>query len=283
METKKYLDFHMHTYYSDGIATPTDAVKTARFNDLDYIAITDHDNLRGIEEAIQAGKKYEVEVIPGVEITTNKYHILGLGVNTDKDFWQYIQFSAEEQRKVCKRKVETLQRKGVPINMKKIETLFPKSRLGKMNILYTMAQDEECRKYFKQTYGRKIDTRFYGELIQGKRISDKETLITAKEAIKQIHNAGGLAFIAHPFKDIGLLEELDILLTEGLEGVEIQPNFNGKNDIIRKYALEKNILVTYGSDWHGGLFGRNMLTTGGENIMDEKLRRALKLEEEQNA
>ena len=84
MERKKYIDFHTHTYYSDGIGTPELNVRIARMNGIDILAITDHDKTDGYEEARQAGERWQVKIIPGVEVSTDKCHILGLGLDIYK-------------------------------------------------------------------------------------------------------------------------------------------------------------------------------------------------------
>lgn len=275
---EKYIDFHAHTIYSDGIGTPEDVIKAARFNGIDYLAITDHDNIVAHRNARELGRKWGVEVIAGVEISTDKYHILGLGINPEADSLKdFLAVSAGAQKKVCERRIEGLQTQGIPINLEKVLKCCPEARLGKMNIWYTMAQDEECRAFFRN---RGIPVLSYDNYLDylaksKKEVSDKETEILPAEAIEQIHLAGGLAFIAHPFKDVKELKELDVLVEQGLDGVEIQPNFNGKNEVTRQYALENNLLVTYGSDWHGGIFGRALLMNKGENILSERLAKAL--------
>lgn len=86
-------DFHIHTTASDGRLTPTEVVKLAKRNKVDIIAITDHNTTKGIPEAIEAGKKYGVKVIPGIELSVrynyNKIHILGYFKN---DSYRYDGF-----------------------------------------------------------------------------------------------------------------------------------------------------------------------------------------------
>ena len=82
MTTKKcYADLHVHTFYSDSTFSPEDVVKTAHKTGIDTIAITDHDCVDGIAASIEQGKKYGVNIIPGIEMTVekdkNEVHILG--------------------------------------------------------------------------------------------------------------------------------------------------------------------------------------------------------------
>ena len=280
MERKKYMDLHTHTFYSDGIGTPELNVRTARIQGIELLAITDHDKTEGYEEARIAGEKMQVQVIPGVEVSTDKYHILGLGININNPgFIDFLNFSAEEQKKVCIKRIECLQAKGVPINLEKVMSLFPKSRLGKMNVQYAMIQDKECQEYFLKKEGQILTPEIYNKYLlnlDGKWVEDKMTTITPERAIKEIHAAGGIAIIAHPNKDITDMLEMDELVKLGIDGLEIQPAFNGKTEPFKKYAEERNLLITFGSDYHGGVFGRTFLGRG-ENVLYPRLVEALKL------
>jgi predicted metal-dependent phosphoesterase TrpH len=281
MTKQKYIDFHMHTFYSDGIGTPEFNVRLARLSALDVIAITDHDKISGYEEAKATGEKWQIQVIPGVEISTDKYHILGLGIDPkSKTFNQFLDYSANEQKKVCIKRIDFFREMGCPITLEKVVDAFPKSRLGKFNVLMTLDQDRECQEFFMKKYGQILTKEFYEEMMssdKAKGVVDKMTTITPKEAIYQVHQAGGIAIIAHPFKEIKNIGELDELVKLGLDGLEVQPNFNGRNSKTREYAINNNLLITYGSDFHGGLFGRTILTNEGENVLSQRLAEALRL------
>jgi predicted metal-dependent phosphoesterase TrpH len=94
--------------------------------------------------------------------------------------------------------------------------------------------------------------------------------IDPKLAIDAIHNAGGKAIIAHPFKEVKNLEsELKTLREKGLDGIEMQPNFGMKNLPFLQYATRHNMLVTYGSDYHGGsMSARHLLGRVQNNAID---------------
>jgi len=276
MTTQKHIDFHTHTIYSDGIGTPEFNVRLARLSALDYLAITDHDKIDGYYEAKAAGEKWQLGIIPGVEVSTDKYHILGLGINVEsKSFKEFLRFSADEQEKVCRGRINFFRDLGVPITYDKVKTAFPHARLGKFNVLMTLDQDKECQEFFMNRYGSVLTKEFYDELIKNGKESDKMTAVTSAMTIKEIHLANGLAMIAHPFKDIESLLELDELKKLGLDGLEVQPTYNGRNAETRDYAIRNNMLITYGSDFHGGLFGRPILTNEGENVLDARLAEAL--------
>ena len=86
------VDLHIHTVYSDGTFTPEEVVKLAKEKGLIAISITDHDSVAGIEEALKAGERWELEVVPGVEMSTDvgedEIHILGYYLN-----WKHKELS----------------------------------------------------------------------------------------------------------------------------------------------------------------------------------------------
>ena len=278
----KYIDLHTHTFYSDGILIPTDNVRTARINGVDILAITDHDKTDGYEEARIAGEKYQVQIIPGTEISTAKYHILGLGIDIyNPGFVKFLDESANEQKKVCTKRIEGLQARGVPITLEKVLGIFPNSRLGKMNIMYTMMQDKECQEYFMKNDGQKLTKQIYDSYLRGptgKWISDKLTTINSKMAIDEVHDAGGIAILAHPPLDIKDMSEMEVLLSEGIDGIEVQTRGNGENQKFIDFANKNNLLITYGSDYHGGVFDRDVLSNRGNNILTKELAKALRIE-----
>jgi len=279
MTKPRYIDFHNHSTYSDGSGYPALVVKEARLRDLDVIALTDHDMIEGIPEARQAAKKWGMRFVPGIEISTDRYHILGLGIDIDnQQFREFVRFSESEQSKVCQARVNVLKDKGIPITFEKVLRAFPNSRLGKYNLFMALIQDEECQEYFQRNGGRLTEP-YYKELLKdktGKEIADKLTCINPERAIREIHQANGLAFIAHPFKQVKDMEELEKLRSYGIDGLEVQPNFNGRNDAFEQYAKDNDWLVTYGSDYHGGAFDRLMLRQG-KNVLSPELEKALRL------
>ena len=96
------IDLHMHTCYSDGSFTPSQVVELAHKKGLDIIGITDHDSVNGIKEAISVGKDIGVEIIPGVEISTDiddkEVHLLAYFIDIENEELQkYLSFFRDER------------------------------------------------------------------------------------------------------------------------------------------------------------------------------------------
>ncbi|MGM5480340.1 MAG: PHP domain-containing protein [Nanobdellota archaeon] len=256
---KKYVDLHLHTMFSDGTSTPEQVVKDCALLGLETIAIADHDHVGGYKRAKQEADKWGIELLPGVEITTNKYHILGLNVNLEhKEFLDFIDSSRIIGNKKAYKRVETLAKQGIPITKEKIDYYFPNNMLNKVHIAMTMLLDKECKSYVENTtnknttIGTIINTYFNKHTPAGN-IETKE-FYEPGYIIEMIHQAGGKAILAHPPKDVKSINEIDNLCKKGLDGIEIQPRYGIQNQQYIKYAKEHNLLTTFGSDFHGSRY-----------------------------
>ena len=92
---KLKADLHMHTTFSDGLYTPYELIKKCKERGLSIIAITDHDSVSAFPEAIEYGKEFGIEVIPGVELSAmvdeKDVHILGYFLDyTNKNLQDYL-------------------------------------------------------------------------------------------------------------------------------------------------------------------------------------------------
>ena len=277
----KYIDLHTHTFYSDGIDSPAGLVKAVKLRGIEILAKTDHDTIAGYEEAKGEAEKWGIKLISGAEFTAKKYHILGLNFDTkNKKILELLEKSKNLQREACRQRTDILENYGVPISLKKVENYFPKSRVGKYNILMAMLIDKECRSWLYEKHGNASPDEIRDFYITKKGIAAKlenRPALENEEIIKTIHEAKGIAIFAHPLKDINAfsytlkdadnLSELDAMKEIGIDGLEIQPSFYSEKDsLIEKYAKDNNLLITYGSDYHGPNFNRPLLGRGMNKV-----------------
>ncbi|MBR9692210.1 PHP domain-containing protein [Candidatus Woesearchaeota archaeon] len=264
----KYIDLHMHTIHSDGTCNPGQNIIDAAMLGMNVIAITDHDSTNGYKEAKEESKNWGVDVLTGVEISVKDYHILGYNFDIeDNRLQEFLTYSRKLQESVVKKRVEILQGADIPITFEKVRQYSPGSRLGKLNIITAMMKDRDCREYL----GHPSSGELFDKYLKKGRLAaiiEYQEELKAEEAIDAIHHAGGLAVLAHPFKDIKVIEELDQLMETGIDGLEAQPNYNGKNEMFIKYAEEKGLLITYGSDYHGARFQHRPLLNRNGNLVD---------------
>lgn len=254
-EKSVFVDLHQHTTFSDGTTTPEQNVKDCALLGLEAIAIADHDHLDGYFRAVKESEKWSIHVIPAVEISTPKYHILAYDFNVRDSqklsrFKKFIKENREKANEKTYRRAENLQRIGIPITKEKLNSYFPKSMKNKVHIAMAMMQDSECRVYTQGLDSKQIFKKYLSKGCPGEAIEYVE-LVNPIVAINYIHEAGGKAVIAHPFLDIEDMSELDILVENGLDGLEIQPHFKERNYPFIEYAIKHNLLTTFGSDYHG--------------------------------
>lgn len=271
----QYADLHSHTFYSDGMDTPEQNVRNAARSGLGILAITDHDTTRGYEEAKKEAEKYGIEIIPGVEVTTRDYHILGLGIDVNnRSLQKFLEKGRYIQEQVCRSRTKKLAAYGAPIEFRMVRETFPTSRLGKCNIFYTMMESKEGRRYLEEKTGKNDFLGMYFGFMKLTKALGKDNFpgeITPEETIKQIHQAGGIAILAHPALDIKDMSELDKLVEQGIDGLEVQPNYIESYAPYEAYACERGLKITRGSDFHGQIFAKRPLLNRDNALRIESL------------
>ncbi len=253
MEMITYVDLHTHTTASDGVHTPTDNVRLALAAGLAAVAITDHDTVSGIDEALQEGERIGIHVVPGVEISTVDrgvdVHILGYYMD-DKDplFNQRLAQLRDTRNIRNKLVLNRLNELGIRITMEEVNErlIHQKSKdqsLGRPHIadvLIARGIVNTVAEAFKLYLG------------QGGAAYVNPPRITPREAIDWIREAGGKAVLAHP----GLYNNEAIVLDiigYGIDGIETyHSDHNGEQ---RKHyydlAVQHGLIITAGSDFHG--------------------------------
>ncbi len=249
----KRIDLHTHSVCSDGAQTPTDVVRTAREAGLAAIALSDHDSIAGVQEAMDAGKMMGVEVIPAVELSAQsdtELHILGYFVDVHnkklQDTMAYaLKVRDERQEEVCRK----LNEQGFDITMDEL-----RAEANGNAVL--------CRAHFAQIMVRKgyaasVKDAFARYLSVGCYAYSNRQALTGPEAVSLIREAGGIAVAAHlhliKMPDDQLKEYLKSLIPYGLDGVEGYYT-DYTPDMERRYramAQELGLVISGGTDYHG--------------------------------
>ena len=267
------VDLHMHTIHSDGSNSPAEIVRLAKKNGLDTISITDHDSLNGFSEAFNEGKKLGVEVIPGVEISSDigdhEVHILGYFMEPDnEELERYLVFFRGERYKRAIRIVDKLRTLGFNITIEDILQEAQNSAIGRPHIAQALLRGGFIHSYYEA---------FNKYIGNGCPAHEKKVHISPQSAFKIITDAGGLSFIAHPgYMPENILKEL---IEVGVDGLEVVHPSHSMNQV--KYyhgiANEFFLLESGGSDFHGGKredeknFGKFTVT----NLAVDAMRRRL--------
>lgn len=250
---ESFADLHTHTTASDGTQPPADNVKLAAEAGLAAVAITDHDTVSGVAEAVAAGKRYGVQVVPGVEVSTahggQDIHVLGYGLNIEDET---LLARLKELRETRDRRNDLILAKlselGMPLTMEEVkaETATLKRKddtIGRPHIAAAMQ---------RRGYVETVQEAFDRYLAKGGAAYANVPRIAPETAIAWIREAGGAPVLAHPglYGDDELVERLAGL---GLAGIEAY-HADHDPDEERKYsafAERFGLLVTAGSDFHG--------------------------------
>lgn len=250
---KGYADLHTHTCASDGVGAPGDNVRLAYEAGLRALAITDHDTVAGLEEALEAGRRLGVAVVPGVEISTvaagKDIHVLGYYIRRDDPV---LLERLRELRGVRQRRndmlLERLGRLGLPLSMEEVLAHREGSGLEKD----TIGRPHIAMAMIAKGYVSSQKEAFQHYLGQGGAAYVNPPRIAPETAIQWIHEAGGAAVLAHPglYGDDDLVEKL---AASGLDGIEAYHSDHSEADAKRYADLagRYGLAVTAGSDYHG--------------------------------
>lgn len=267
------IDLHLHTNRSDGEEDPSALVARAHASGLRTIAVTDHDGTDGVEEAIEAGMRLGMRVIPGVELSTRwtdaahesgeveyTMHLLGYGIDIHHDALAgrigYVLAKRAERNERLRRALQDL---GVSVP----EAVLARHAAGEFVGRRTFAAA-----LVELGYVKSADEAFASaELLGHPEIrSIKKEKICAEEAIALLHDAGGKVFLAHPFQTgfspkerhpDGVLQALLAIIPRfaemGLDGIEAYyPTHDEEGtNFLLQLADDYGLLVSIGSDDHG--------------------------------
>lgn len=233
---------------------------------LDIIALTDHDTVAGIPAALRAARELAAAretgavdalgttpvVVPGIEISSThagaEIHILGYFIDHRLPMLQdFSRAAAERRRQRMTGMIELLAELGVEIDYEEVLSAANGATLGRPHLAQVLVE----RGYVENTY--EAFDRYLGD--GGPAFLPTE-LLTPREAIELIHNAGGLSVWAHPPWEV-LEKELDNFVEWGLQGLECYRPRNTATGTRRFLAAAEatDLLVTGGSDWHGDWHG----------------------------
>ena len=244
----KFADLHLHTQFSDGTFTPEELVLRAQNVGLACIALTDHDTVEGCARAAAACANVKMEFISGAELTAEhedtEVHILGYFLDTKNPVLldRIGKFQAVRQNRI-REMCAALNQLGIPLKAEAVFALANCKSPGRPHV---------ARALVKEKLIGNLDEAFEKYLKKGRPAWVPKTKMSALEGVELIHQAGGLAVMAHP----GLNRTDDIipgLVKAGLDGIEC---FHSKHSTVMaerylEIAEKYDLLVTGGSDCHG--------------------------------
>jgi 3',5'-nucleoside bisphosphate phosphatase len=242
------VDLHLHTFHSDGFYSPREVILKAKKQGIDVVSITDHDSLNAIDEAMEAGREAGIEVIPGVEISSDikgrEIHLLAYYVEPHNvELERYLSFFREERIKRADRIVNKLNSIGIPLKLESVLNLAQNSAIGRPHIAQALLENNYISSFYEAF------TKYIGN--DGPAYESK-VHVSPQSAFKIISEAGGLSFIAHPgYMNESLLKEL---IDSGVDGIEVYHPSHSPQQIrfYKGIVNEYFLLESGGSDFHGG-------------------------------
>ncbi|MDD4732751.1 MAG: PHP domain-containing protein [Desulfovibrio sp.] len=272
------IDLHAHTTASDGTLRPSELVALAKKNRLTAVAVTDHDTLSGLEEALEAGRELDQEVIPGCELSVGEgkhsMHIVGLWLRPDSPRLQEaLDFVIQERGNRNHKIIAKLNELGLKIDYDEVKALAG-GTVGRPHMAQVLLR--------KKLVGS-ITEAFAKYLGNDGAAYVPRTRLSPARALELLRAEGATPILAHPYLlglTLSALEErLRELMALGLEGMEVYYTEH-PNDIRRAYrglADRLGLLVSGGSDFHGSVKPGIFLGRGkGDLHVDDELLEIMK-------
>ncbi len=264
-------DLHCHTKLSDGSVGIEDLIVIAQKSGINTIAITDHDCIAGTVRGQVIGKRYDVTVIPGVELSAfddeagKNVHIIS-----------YLADSPDRLEAIC-RKTSIARKRAGQIMMLKVAARFPitsefiinhasgSTNLYKQHIMHALMDAGYTDELFGELYHMLFNTDSENNILAPTKYPDVQTVID------EIHGAGGIAVLAHPGK-FDNFDEIEKYVEMGLDGVEVWSPFNTEEQTkaLAELCKKKKILLTGGSNFHG-TYGEKTVTLGSYSTPQDHL------------
>ncbi|MDP3727139.1 MAG: PHP domain-containing protein [bacterium] len=254
------IDFQIQTTASDGKHAPAECVRMAKANGVRTIAITDHDTVGGVAEAMAAGAELGVRVIPGIEISIQEHgmHLLGLGIDTgNRALGDAMARAARNRLAAARQMTENFKRDGWAIEWEDVlHESAGAALVTRPHIVSAIMARPENR---ERLAGVVTKHDFFEKFFQDTSpYYVRASTITPSDAIRLVQEAGGVAVWSHPpipdfVGDCEALESfLRKLISYGLDGIELFGPFLTEIDAVclERLAAAHGLLVSAGSDFH---------------------------------
>lgn len=250
----KAVDLHVHSDKSDGSMSPAALTAYAAEKGLRAFALTDHDTIDGLAEALNAAKQFpDLEVIPGIEFSTEykgrDIHIVGLYIRyDDPEFLKYLTDFQDSRIRRNEKMCNNLASAGIDISFEKLQAEFPDSVITRAHYARYLL-DHGYVGSLKEAFDR-----YVGD--HSKYFVPREK-VTPVQAVELILRAGGIPILAHPvlyrMSDAALEELIAQLKEAGLIGMEcIYSTYSPAEERDMKRLADKyGLICSGGSDFHG--------------------------------
>lgn len=263
------FDLQSHSTRSDGTLEPAAVVAEAARAGVQLLALSDHDTLAGVPEALQAGRREGVVVVPSIEISAiddggergsqRELHILGYLVDhTDSSFRAQLADFLTDREKRTLRMADALRELGLALDEEVISERIDAGRpIGRPHLAKAALGHSANAERLREERIDDVGSFIRAYLIEGRPAFRMRETPTIAQAVDAIHQAGGVAIWAHPFWDVSdsaeALAMVDRFRELGMDGVEIFyiAHTREQTELLARHCAERSLLTTGSADFHG--------------------------------
>lgn len=243
------IDLHSHTSASDGQFDPGEHVALAARAGVHVLSVTDHDTVEGLGQAMEAGARLGVRVIPGIEVSImhnrRELHVLGHFIDLkEPNLAAHALALADERQGRMGEMLRRLSTVGITVSIESVQAIANDAPMARPHLARALVELGVCSS-LKESFDR-----FLGD---GKVAHVARREVTGAEAMALIHRAGGTATLAHPGSSRVHRLELEELRNVGLDGLEVEHADHppSQRETLRDWARALDLATTAGSDFHG--------------------------------
>jgi hypothetical protein len=258
------VDLQAHSRHSDGELAAADVVAAAAAAGVELLALSDHDTVDGIDEALEAAAAHGIRLLPATEISAvdaerEDLHILGYAIDhRDARLLERLHGARADRELRADRMAALLAGAGYAIDDSALATRRAAGKpIGRPHLAAAVLAHPDNAARLEREGHADVSSFIGAYLIPGAPAYARRTRPTVTEAIAWIHDAGGLAVWAHPFWDIAaeadVLEALDRYHAAGIDGVECfyVTHDERQTTLLADRAAALGLLRSASSDYHG--------------------------------
>jgi predicted metal-dependent phosphoesterase TrpH len=261
------FDLQSHSTHSDGALSAAEVVERAAASGVELLALSDHDTVSGVSEALAAGARVGIRVVPAVEISAvddgapvgRELHILGYGIDHEGPLLteRLAEFLADREQRTL-RMAAALRELGFELDEAELEARVAAGQpIGRPHLAEAVLRAPANAERLKAEQIDEIGSLIRAYLIEGRPAFRLRETPTVAEAVEAIHEAGGVAIWAHPFWDVSepgeVTESIDRFRALGIDGVEAfyVTHTQEQTELLARRCAELEMLSTGSADFHG--------------------------------